>query len=254
VESEVVLFARLVLAPTVSVYCNKIDCYPLIERIKMNLLSKFLLLILVLHCFQLKARNNIKDDTIARQLFIKAEQKAIEFRKGTYELRFVDPIEMNEVFYKIVIKESPELYTDTQKYKNGLIKILKDKSIIRDDETNRDVFRILSNLCIEDYVDVIDSVYSFHMQKQVEFEDLYDAVFQDFNLSNQVGKKFDNERLQVQLTQILQDIKTRKLLVVSPPYGFQEGIEDLLSGKLWKDELKEFEKIQPPLLNQKNCD
>jgi|GEM_PF-2959056 len=220
----------------------------------MRLQSKFLILFLVFYCFQLKASNNIIDDSLARQLFSKAEQKSIEFRKKTYKLRFVDPIEMNNVFYRIVIKESPELYTDTRKYKIGLINILKDTKINRDDETNQDVFRILDNLCIEDYVDVIDSVYSFHKQKQVKFGDLYDAVLQDFNMSNQLARKYKNEKLQILLTQMLQDIKTGKLLVETPPFGFKEEIENLLSGKSWENELKEIEKIQPPLLKQENCD
>jgi len=220
----------------------------------MNSQSKFLALILIFSCFQLVASNIIKDDSLARQLFVKAEQKSIEFRKKNYKLRFVDPIEMNEVFYRIVMKESPELYTDTRKYKIGLLNILKDKTIKRDDETNRDVFRILDNLCIDDYVEVIDSVYSFYRMKQVEFEDLDNAVTQDFNMSNQLERNYKNEKLQILLTKILQDIKTGKLLVETPPFSFKEEIENLLSGKSWENDLKWLGKTQPLLLKQQNCD
>ncbi len=217
----------------------------------MKLQKKLLVLILLFYCFQLEATNNTKNDSIARQLFVKSERKALEFRKSKMNLRFVDPIEMNEVFYKIVVKESPALYSNTSKYKNGLLNILKDKKIKRDYETNQDIFRILVNLCVEDYVDVVDSVYSFYKQKQVSFSDFYNAVIPDFNMSNQFVRSYKNEKLQILLTQILQDIKTGKLLVVTPPYGFQEEIENLLSGKLWENELKKDEKIQPPLL--KSC-
>jgi hypothetical protein len=220
----------------------------------MNSQSKFLALIFIFSCFQLEASNIIKDDSLARQLFVKAEQKSIEFRKKNYKLRFVDPIEMNEVFYRIVMKESPELYTDTRKYKIGLLNILKDKTIKRDDETNRDVFRILDNLCIDDYVEVIDSVYSFCRMKQVEFVDLYNAVSQDFNMSNQLERNYNNEKLQILLTKILQDIKTGKLLVETPPFSFKEEIENLLSGKSWENDLKWLGKTQPLLLKQQNCD
>ena len=219
----------------------------------MNSQSKFIVLILIFYCFQLEASNNIKDDSLARQLFIKAEQKAIEFRRKTDKLRFVDPIEMNEVFYKIVNNESPELYVETRKYKIGLLNILKDKKIKRDDATNQDVYRILDNLCIEDYVEVMDSVYSFYKQKQVKFDDLYSTVIQDFNMSNQLARNYKNDKLQILLTRILQDIKTGKLLIETPPFGFREEIENLLSGNSWEKELKETEKIQPPLLKQENC-
>jgi hypothetical protein len=220
----------------------------------MNSQSKYLTLILIFSCFQLEASNIINDDSLARQLFIKAERKAIEFRKKTDKMRFVDPIEMNEVFYRIVMQESPELYTDTRKYKIGLINILKDKNIQRDDKTNQDIFRILDNLCIEDYVDVIDSVYSFHKQKQVKFEVLYDAVLQDFNMSNQLERNFKNEKLQILLTQILRDLKTGKLLVETPQLGFKEEIENLLSGKSWENDLKWLGKTKPLLLKQQKCD
>ena len=212
-----------------------------------------LVIILFFFCFQLEATNKVKEDSIAKQLFVEAEKKAIEFRKKTLHIRFVDGIEMNELFYKVVMKESPALYNDTHKYKNGLLDILKDKKIRRDATTNQDVFRILYNLCVDDYVDVIDSVYSFYKHKQVKFDDLYDAIVIDFNMSNLVAKKYKNERLQRLLLQIQQDIKTGKLSVVTPPFGFQEEIENLISGKLWEDELKEDVKIHPSLLKQSGC-
>ena len=216
----------------------------------MKTYRNFVVLFLLFYCFQLEASNIIKEDSIAVQLFIKSEQKAMEFRNKTMKMRFVDPIELNNVFYNIVMKESPELYTDTRKYKIGLLNILKDRKIKKDGNTNLDVFRILDNLCIDDYVDVIDSVYSFYKQKQVTFDDLDYAIAQDFNMSIQVAKKYKNEKLQQLLSQILQDIKTGNLLVVTTPYGFQEEIENLLSGKSWEDLIEHV----TPLLKQKNCD
>ena len=72
---------------------------------------------------------------------------------------------------------------------------MKDKKIIRDYATNQDVYRILDNLCIDDYVEVLDSVYSFYKLKQVKFDDLYSAVIQDFNMSNQLARNYKNDKI-----------------------------------------------------------
>ena len=218
----------------------------------MNLQSKLLALFFLLFCSHSQA-GNLEDDIVTRQLFMKAELKAIKFRKKTYPLRFVDPIEMNDVFYNIVKRESPALYSDTPKYTLGLLNILKDKSIKSDEATNQDVFRILDNLCIDDYVEVIDSVYSFYKQKQVTFSDLEFALFQDFNISNQVAKNYKNETLQTLLKHMLQELQTGKFLIETSQLGLKEEIEELLLGKLWENDLKETAKIQPPLLKQENC-
>ena len=87
----------------------------------------------------------------------------------------------------------------------------------------------------------------------MKFEVLCDAFFQDFNMSNQLARKYKNEKLQILLAQILQDIKTEKLLIETPPFGFQEEIENLMSGKTWENDLKKTEKTQPPLLKLENC-
>jgi hypothetical protein len=211
-----------------------------------------LVLVIVLVSSQLNA-NKKEDFQTTKQLFLKCEQKIDKFDNTIGKKRFVDPLEENEVFYVIVMKTAPTLYTETKLYKTDLINLFVDADIKKNKGASYNILRVLDNLCIEDYVDVIDSVYTFYKRKQVSFEILDMAIGQDFNMSNQVAKKYKNEKLQIILTEILNDIKSGKLTVTTPPYGFQETIEKILSGKEWQ-ELEEIKKIQPPLLKQKECD
>jgi len=209
-------------------------------------------LVIVLVSSQLNA-NKKEDFQTTKILFLKCEQKIEKFDNTIGKKRFVDPLEENEVFYGIVMKTAPTLFTETKLYKTDLINLFVDADIKKNKSASYNILRVLDNLCIEDYVDVIDSFYTFYKRKQVSFEILDMAIGQDFNMSNQVAKKYKNEKLQIILTEILKDIKSGKLTITTPPYGFQETIEKILSGKEW-EELEEIEKTQPPLLKQKECD
>ena len=210
------------------------------------------IIVILLISSQLNA-NKKEDFQTVKQLFLNCQHKIDKFDNTTGKKRFVDPIEENEVFYEIVMKTAPTLYTQTELYKVELINLFVDADIKKYRSAKYNILRLLDNLCIEDYVDVIDSVYAFHKRNQVSFEILDMAIGQDFNMSNQVAKKYKNEKLQILLTEILNDIKSGKLKVRTPPYGFQETIENILSGKEWI-EVDEIGKTQPPLLKQKECD
>jgi hypothetical protein len=195
-----------------------------------------------------------EDDTLAQKVFLKSEHQAIEFRKKLKDVRLVDPIEMNEVFYEIVTKQTPNLYLETNKYKNGLINILYAKDIERDLCTNQDVFRVLYNLCIDDYIDVVDTIYSLYKRNLVKFEDLNASIDVDFNMSNQLGKKYQNKKVRIVLSRILEDIRTLKVLDEDRKQELKEEIEKILSGELWEKELKLDEIVRPPFLKQIDCD
>ncbi len=210
-----------------------------------------LVIVILLVSSQLNA-NKKEDFQTTKQLFLNCQHKIDKFDNTTGKKRFVDPIEENEVFYEIVMKTAPTLYTQTELYKLELINLFVDADIKKHKSAKYNILRLLDNLCIEDYVDVIDSVYVFYKRNQVSFEILDMTIGQDFNMSNQVAKKYKNEKLQILLTEILNDIKSGKLKVITPPYGFRETIEKILSGKEWQ-ELQEIEKTQPPLLKQQNC-
>lgn len=210
-----------------------------------------LVLVMVLVASQLNA-NKKNDFQTAKELFLNCQHKIEKFDNTTGRYRFVDPIEENEVFYGIVMKTAPTLYTQTKLFKSELINLLVDPYIKKHESAKFNILRVLDNLCIEDYVDVIDSVYTFYKRKQVSFDFLDMTIGQDFNMSNQVARQYKNEKLQKILNKIQSDIKSGNLKVTTPPYGFQETIEKILSGKEWH-ELEEIEKTQPPLLKLKDC-
>lgn len=214
---------------------------------------RYLIIIAIILIASSLNANKKEDFQTTKQFFLKCEQKIDKFDQTVGKKRFIDPLEENEVYYGIVMKTAPNLYLKTKLHKTNLINLFVDDDIKKNKNASYNILRLLDNLCIEDYVDVIDSVYTFYKRKQVSLEILDMTIGQDFNMSNQVAKKYKNEKLQIILNEILNDIRSRRLTITIPPYGFQEKIERILSGKEWQ-ELEEIEKTQPPLLKQKECD
>jgi len=201
--------------------------------------------------YAIDLKNN--EAKIAKELFVKSERIAIKNRAKIAKNRFLDPIGNNELFYKIVKRETPDLINNTNKYKLGLIKLLEDKTIKKDWYTEFDIVNLLCNLCIEDYIDIIDSVRTLVIKKQLKFEILERIVIQDFNLTNQVARNYQNTKLQKLLKQLKQDIKFGKIAIPTNNFGFIEELNKLKSGETWENDLKQDEIKHPPLLNPKNC-
>lgn len=190
---------------------------------------------------------------IAKELFVKSESIAIKNRAKIAKNRFLDPIGNNELFYKIVKRETPDLINNTSKYKFGLMKLLEDKTIKKDWYTEFDIVNLLCNLCLEDYIDIIDSVRILVIKNQLKFEILEHIVIQDFNLTNLLARNYQNTKLKELLKQIKQDIKFGKIVIPTNNFGFMEELNKLESGETWENDLKQDEIKHPPLLNPKNC-
>ena len=196
---------------------------------------------------------NKNEDSIARQLFVKSEKIAIRSRAKIEKMRFLDPIERNILFFKIVRSESPDLINNTFKYKFSLINLLSDKKIQKDSYSDFDIVNILSNLCIDDYIEVTDSVYTLAKKNKLKFDILENMVIQDFNVSNQLARSYRNPKLKLFLKKILIDIESGKFILPKKNNDFIEFVNKLISGEEWEKELKEINRINPPLLNPKDC-
>ena len=210
----------------------------------------FIGLFFSLSCVNLHANELNKNvDSIARQLFVKSEQIAMRNRAKIEKMRFLDPVERNSLFFKIVQSESPDLINQTNKYKFGLISLLSDETIIKDDYTNFDIVNILYNLCIDDYVVAMDSVYSLVKANKLKFDILETMVIQDFNVSRQLVLNYQNPKVQQFMYKILHEIETGVYVISKENYDFVESVKKLISGKDWDIDFKKFE----PLLNSKKC-
>lgn len=224
-------------------------CSWLLKRLRMNDYRKLVLLFLVISFpifGQSKTCCNYYDVLC---LFQKSETSILEHRKeGTFE----DPLGRVHFLYKTVRKESPELFEQTNQYKNFLLRILVDKTIEKDEYTDYDVVCILCNLCLDDYIEVMDTAYSLLKNKKINFNIFEYIIFQDFNMSNQVAQNYKNEKLQIFLNRLLLDQQFLQDIAQEHP-DFNSQLKDLISGKLWDNELKEINQIQPPILKHDNC-
>lgn len=205
-------------------------------------------------CLKIHANNSkINNDSVARQLFIKSEKVAIPNRSKIEKMRFMDPIERNILFFKIVRKESPDLIDNTNKYKYSLINLFTDKSIRKDGYSNLDICNILSNLCIDDYIDVTDSIYTLVKRNKLDFEILNCMIEQDFNVSNELAKKYENFKSIQFLKKLTNEIEQGKYILPKKNNDFVKFINSILSGEEWRHFIKDAETIQPPIFNHKDC-
>jgi len=196
------------------------------------------------------------NDAVA--LFMKSEIKLRQHREYISKKRlFEDPVGYDYVLFNTVRSESPELYKSTTKYKDHLLRILTDSSLKKDEYMNRDILMILFNLCIDDYVDVMEQLYNLFMKKQISFGLFERAIFQDFNMSFQVAKNYKNERLRSFWLHLQNDAELMNEFDKNNSY-LNEYIQDNISGKDWEVNLKEWvsnskDKNSPPFLKQVNC-
>ncbi|MDO1450467.1 hypothetical protein Q0590_29600 [Rhodocytophaga aerolata] len=109
-------------------------------------------------------------------------------------------------------------------YKPHLLKIIKDDKSSFNEKSI--AFYALQHLCIDDYVDVIDVVFTQYQNKKVNDYFLHLSIYQG-QFSIEVIKNYDHKKL----TQKLENIKTdQQRMGKDVTY-----INDLLSGKIWKD-------------------
>jgi hypothetical protein len=104
-------------------------------------------------------------------LFANAEKNAIKQRKEFDKKGvFMDPLGINSCTYNILKKTSPELLDNTNVYIDSLLSLFNNKLIPRDYYTDFDIIVILSNLCIDDYIIVINKVYLLYTNKKIKFK------------------------------------------------------------------------------------
>ena len=185
-------------------------------------------------------------------LFCKAENKAIAYRKDLAKKNiFVDPLVVNSYTYNIFKKTSPELLDNTNLYIDSLLSLFNNKLIPRDYYTDFDILLILYNLCIDDYIVVINKVYELYKKKAIVFNILENVIIQEMNLSNLIIKNYQNNELRKILSNILSDIQTGKIVLPNNSNHFIDDLKDILSGKSWNM----FEKYgDQPLINKKCFD
>jgi hypothetical protein len=207
----------------------------------------FLTLFLV-QCFNINSTNKLvrKEGEV---LFWKAEKKAIDYRKALGRKNvYMDPIDLNMEIYKIFKKESPDLFENTSNYTDNLLMILIHENKNKDYYTDYDVIHILYNLCLNDYLILIDKVYSHFKNGEINFDVFSETIIQDFNLSNQLAKNYNNAEVISMFNKIVNDVNGKKIIIKKDSLLFRTKIERIISGKEWIEMLKSAEKIQPPIL------
>lgn len=201
---------------------------------------------------QVKSTVTYKD---AVALFMRSEIKLIQHREYVFKKRiFEDPVGNDQVVFNTIRKESPELFKSTIIYKDHLLQMLTDSALKRNEFFNDDIIKVLYNLCIDDYVDVMERACILFKNKQISLFVFKNIIIQDFSMSNQVARNYKNEKLQSFLYRLQQDTTLMARIAKEQPYPyFKEQIQDIISGKEWEGNLKEADTIQPPYLKQSNC-
>ena len=186
-------------------------------------------------------------------LFMKSDKQLTNYREYIKRKNiFMDPLGYNLIWYKTIAKESPDLFRSTDKYKGYLLQMLKDSSLKKGEFTDAYIVRVLYNLCLEDYIDIMDSAYVFFKNKQISSSVFIDMIFQDPQISDLVARNYKDERLQLFLRCLQKDNKLTDRIKIKY-FDYKQNLNDLISGKLWNTDLKENEKTSPPLLKHENC-
>lgn len=193
------------------------------------------------------------DDSIAENLFLKCEKHAILERAKIEKERFLDPVERNRLFFEIVEKQSPDLLKYTEKYKYGLLKLLVDLPQKRDNYTESDIVNILYNLCLSDYLVILDSVYANVILNKLEFKILESLVIQDVNITTQLMQNYKNQSVQQALDKIRKGIENSEIRIPNNNSSFLEYLELIRSGEIWENTFSHFEEKYAPLLHTRYC-
>ena len=213
----------------------------------------FILLTITLCCSAAKEENSDPKTNKVYESFQIIENKMqahydyIE-KKGIFE----DPLGRIDYFFKTVKTVAPQLLTDTKLYKNDLINLLTDKSFHKNIFTDNNIVFVLYNLPIDDYVDVLDSALSLYQNEKINQSIFELFIFQNEIASVSVAKNFKNEKLQVFLNKLLDDLSLIRKVELQNKH-FRKSILDLKSGLDWEGAsdggLKKLTEIQPAVLD-----
>ncbi len=197
----------------------------------------FFTFIIVFSCNQIKITTS---DTL--NIFLKGELALTKEReKIAKENILFTPIDEAIIFFNTFNKYSPELIMHTSLYKDQLLAILKDTTLIKGGEFDNDIIRLLYNVPLLDYLDVIDSVDSFYKHKLVAFSALECAIIQNNHLSLKLHINCNNFKLREKLSRIRKDVTNTNLI---------EAIDDILICNDL-DNVKEMDIYQPPFFRGK---
>lgn len=192
-------------------------------------------------------------DLVAKELFLKTESIVIKKRAIIQKERFLDPVGRNDMYFEELKKQSPDLLDNTNRYKFGVLHLLVNDTIEKDAYTDFDIVNIMYNLCIDDYIEMSDSILNLVKKGLVKFEILDSAICQDFNLTNSVARNYNNPELQKLLKQIIEDFKSGGIRIPGDREDFIEELNRLISGEAWKNDLQYSIIKHPPLPNREDC-
>ncbi len=165
---------------------------------------------------------------------------------------FEDPLGRIDYFFKTVKTVAPQLLTDTKLYKNDLLNLLTDKLFHKNIFTDNNIVFVLYNLPIDDYVDVLNSALSLYQNEKINQSIFELFIFQNEIASVSVAKNFKNEKLQVFLNKLLDDLSLIRKVELQNKH-FRKSILDLKSGLDWEGTsdggLKKLTEIQPAVLD-----
>ena len=165
---------------------------------------------------------------------------------------FEDPLGRIDYFFKTVKTVAPQLLTDTKLYKNDLLNLLTDKSFHKNIFTDNNIVFVLYNLPIDDYVDVLNFALSLYQNEKINQSIFELFIFQNEIASVSVAKNFKNEKLQVFLNKLLDDLSLIRKVELQNKH-FRKSILDLKSGLDWEGTsdggLKKLTEIQPAVLD-----
>lgn len=204
-------------------------------------------------CLTNTLNNDIGSVTYKEALksFLKSEKKLMEHRKKSLNDKLQsDPLTEYRYWIRTFEKNSPEVLKNTKLYSKQLIKMLVDKTLTKDKAFDRDVIMVLYNLCIEDYSDVLQSIYRLYQEKKISFQSLSLAVDQDIAFNSQVAVKYQSPKLRNILNRIAADAAFMKF---KQGVSLRNRLKDILSGKVWQEEAKQMIDIQPPIMKVKEC-
>jgi len=166
-------------------------------------------------------------------------------KTGTFE----DPLGRIFYFFQTVSKESPCLLSNTVQYKDELLNLLIDSTALKKNHcTNMDIRYLLFNIPIDDYVDVLMRVYEMYKQGLVDYQTFDSFLFQNFSVSNNVAKNYQNEKLNDFFDFLLQDEEIINQRDKWTNVTLKESIMNFRSDDD-TDGLNRIEKIQPPILD-----
>ncbi|QBR13285.1 hypothetical protein [Sphingobacterium sp. CZ-2] len=106
-------------------------------------------------------------DTLV-DIFQKSENLLIQYRKMKAE-GGKDSLNLQDYTYETFKSESPELLNNTQKYKEGLWRLLIDDDIQKDAYTNEDIALLLFNLGSKDFLESKEKVFAYYKEDKVDF-------------------------------------------------------------------------------------